>query len=338
MCKIRAVFLKNCDQDPVFLPFLFIQHVLETDTERLIFNFGYIPVKEELVLQQFFSFLSPTHKCTFRCEGCLSTTKSYASNKQGHPLGWRAMSDLMTGKNWSGGPSYCLVPGRTSRVSSPHNIPYDDTMDHTINTGLRRTRPSSHSPWLSQGLPVLSSPGRQAAHCPSSKLTRLQEEAMQSCAMQRKREHRQAQTDHHLILKHLVEEQLQTAKLTCWAECSHDPVCFCPNCLESFHQGRGKPQLPSQLSWKLWELKETTHALVHLSTVPLLWIQHPTPVPVWTQPDQPWKFSFPLAESFLSVFLYQFITVCYWVHNALTILLMTKVINHSPYILHSSSL
>ena len=336
--KSELYFLTTVTKVQYFSPFLFIQHVLETDTERLIFNSGYIPVKEELVLQQFFSFLSPTHRYIFWCEGRLSTRKSYANNKQGHPLGWRAMSDLMTGKNWSGGPSYCLAPGRISRVSSPHNISYDDTMDHTINTGLRRTRPSSHSPWLSHRLPVLSSPGRRAAHCPSSKLTRLQEEATQSCAMQRKCEHRQAQTDHHTVLKYLVEEQLQTAKLTRWAECSHDPVCFCPNCLESFHQGRGKPQLPSQLSWGLWELKEATHALVHLSTVPLLWTQHPTPVPVWTQPDQPWKFSFPVAESVLSVFLCQFITVCYWVHNALTILLMTKVINLSPYILHSSSL
>ena len=149
--------------------------------ESLIFNFGYIPVKEELVLKQF-SFFPPTHKCTFWCEGCLSTRKLLTNNKQGHPLGRRAMSDPMTGKNWRGGPSHCLAPGRISKVPSSHNISYDDTTDNTVNTGPRRTRPRSHSPWLteqrrrprSHRLRVLSSPGRQAARCPDSELTGLQ--------------------------------------------------------------------------------------------------------------------------------------------------------------------
>ena len=180
--------------------------------ESLIFNFGYIPVKEELVLKQFFSFLPPTNKCTFWCEGGPSMRKLLTNNNQGHPPGQRAMSDPMTGKNWHGGPSHCLAPGRISKASSSHNISYDDTMDNTINTGPRRTRLSSHSPWLmkprhrprSHRLRVLSSPGRQADNCPESELAGLQKVAMESSAMQRKCEHRQAQTDHHIALKHLV--------------------------------------------------------------------------------------------------------------------------------------
>lgn len=295
-------------------------------------------MKKKLVLQQFFSFLSPTHKCTFWCEGCLSTRKSFTNNKQGHPLGGEQCQTW-----WLGRTEVVFPPTAWLQGEYPGCPPHT-----TYPMMIRWTTPSTQGPgglarahtacdcltgcvcWAHLATRLLTAQALNWQGCRKWQCSHVQcRESVNT---------RQAQTNHHIVLKRLVEEQFQTAKLTCWAECSPDQVCFCPNCLEPFHQGRGKPQLPSQLSWELWELKETTHVLVHLSTVALLWIRHPTPVPVWTQPDQPWKFSFPLAESFLSVFLYQFITVCYWVHNTLTILLMTKVINHSPYILHSSSL
>lgn len=63
VCEYSYVSLsgqfENCDKGPVLLPFLFVQHVLETWSPN--FNLGYMCGKEELVLKQFSHFYHP-HK------------------------------------------------------------------------------------------------------------------------------------------------------------------------------------------------------------------------------------------------------------------------------------